>query len=159
MNVYDFDAVTITGGKKPLAEYEGRVLLIVNTASKCGFTPQYEELQKLYGQYRDQGFEILGFPSNQFMKQEPGTNEDIQSFCKVNYGVTFPMFAKTDVRGETAHPLFRYLCKQAPSLIREGIKWNFTKFLVGRDGKVIKRFAPTTKPSTLGKDIKKALSN
>ncbi|SFS46385.1 glutathione peroxidase [Marininema halotolerans] len=158
MNVYDFNATTITGEEKSLADYQGRVLLIVNTASKCGFTPQYEELQQLYEQYQDQGFEVLGFPSNQFMKQEPGTEEEIQSFCKVNYGVTFPMFKKTDVRGEHAHPLFRHLTKKAPSLIREGVKWNFTKFLVGRDGEVIKRFAPTTKPSSLGKDIEEALS-
>jgi glutathione peroxidase len=157
MSVYDFSAVTINGEEKSLSDYRGKVLLIVNTASKCGFTPQYQELQKLYEQYRDKGLEILGFPCNQFGNQEPGSNEEIASFCQLNYGVSFPLFAKVDVKGPDAHPLFRYLTEQAPGFWNKEIKWNFTKFLVDRDGNVVKRYAPTTSPRKMEKDIEQLI--
>src|SRR5699024_7219251 len=140
-----------------LADYKGNVVLIVNTASECGFTPQYEGLQNLYKKYHDQGFEILGFPCNQFGKQEQGENEEIESFCQKNYVVTFPMFAKVDVKGEGAHPLFKYLTDEASGMLTDQIKWNFTKFLVNREGQVIDRYAPQTKPEKLQDDIEKAL--
>ncbi|MGG2092409.1 glutathione peroxidase [Bacillus sp. S13(2024)] len=156
MTIYDFSTKTITGEEKSLREYEGKVVLIVNVASKCGFTPQYKGLQALYEKYKEQGFEILGFPCNQFGGQEPGTAEEITSFCELNYGVTFPMFAKIDVKGDNMHPLFHYLTEQEPGLLgMKAVKWNFTKFLVGRDGKVMKRFAPKTKPEQLEKEIEK----
>ncbi|OYD08775.1 glutathione peroxidase [Paludifilum halophilum] len=158
MSVYEYSATTIDGEERSLSEYEGRVLLIVNTASKCGFTPQYQELQELYEQYREQGFEVLGFPSNQFMNQEPGEEEEIREFCERNYGVTFPLFAKTDVKGENAHPLFRYLTKSAPGILVDDVKWNFTKFLISRKGEVIGRYAPTTKPFAVRNDIENALA-
>ena len=159
MTVYDFSAKTITGEEKSLRDYEGKVLLIVNVASKCGFTPQYKGLQSVYEKYKEQGFEILGFPCNQFGGQEPGTEEDITSFCELNYGVSFPMFAKVDVKGEGAHPLYIYMTEQAPGIFgMKAVKWNFTKFLIGRDGKVIDRFAPKTKPADLEKEIEKILS-
>ncbi|MBM7554179.1 glutathione peroxidase [Thalassobacillus pellis] len=157
MSVHDFSAKTITGEEKPLSEYSGKVLLIVNTASKCGFTPQYEGLQELYDKYHENGFEVLGFPSNQFMNQEPGSDEEIQEFCKLNYGVSFPMFSKTDVRGKEAHPLFQYLIKQAPGVVSDQVKWNFTKFLVDQDGQVFERYAPKTNPESIEKDIEKLL--
>lgn len=157
MTIYDYSANTITDEKKSLADYKGNVVLIVNTASECGFTPQYEGLQNLYEKYHDQGFEILGFPCNQFGKQEPGANEEIESFCQKNYGVTFPMFAKVDVKGEGAHPLFKYLTDEASGMLTDQIKWNFTKFLVNREGQVIDRYAPQTKPEKLQDDIEKAL--
>ncbi|MFC4077139.1 glutathione peroxidase [Salinithrix halophila] len=157
MSVYSYSAVAINGEEKSLSDYEGRVLLIVNTASKCGFTPQYKELQELYEQYREQGLEVLGFPSNQFREQEPGSREEIQEFCQLNYGVTFPLFAKIDVKGEQAHPLFRYLTQNAPGLLTKEVKWNFTKFLVNRQGEVIRRYAPTTKPRHIRKDIEQVL--
>ncbi|WCN37481.1 glutathione peroxidase [Aneurinibacillus uraniidurans] len=157
MSIYDFSAKTITGEEKSLADYKGSVLLIVNTASKCGFTPQYKGLQALYEKYHKQNFEVLGFPCNQFMKQEPGTEADIQQFCELNYGVTFPMFAKVDVKGVNAHPLFAYLTKQAPGILSEAVKWNFTKVLVGRNGEVIKRYAPTTAPEAIAGDIEAIL--
>ncbi|TCT19980.1 glutathione peroxidase [Melghiribacillus thermohalophilus] len=158
MSVYDFKVVTIEGEEKPLSDYRGKVLLIVNTASKCGFTPQYRGLQKLYETYQDQGFEVLGFPCNQFANQEPGTDEEIKQFCSVNYQVTFPMFSKVEVNGEQAHPLFTYLRKQAPGVLGiSTIKWNFTKFLVDREGNVVKRFAPNTEPEQIEDDIKKYL--
>lgn len=141
-----------------LSEYKGKVVLIVNVASKCGFTPQYEGLEALYKKYKDKGFVILGFPSNQFGAQEPGTNEDIQKFCKVNYGVTFPVMAKVNVNGSDAIPLYKWLKSSAPGVLgTEAIKWNFTKFLVGRDGQVIHRYAPKTKPEELEKPIENAL--
>ncbi|WP_274654479.1 glutathione peroxidase [Paenibacillus humicola] len=163
--VYDFEANTITGEPKSLSDYKGKVLLIVNTASKCGLTPQYEGLQALYEQYKGQGLEILGFPSNQFGQQEPGTNEEVQSFCKINYGVTFPLFAKTDVRDETAHPLFAYLTEAAPyqgedaaeSGNDNSIRWNFTKFLIGRDGQVVGRFEPRVVPNDIKPSIESLL--
>ncbi|EZP77449.1 glutathione peroxidase [Parageobacillus genomosp. 1] len=158
MSVYDFTAKTIRGEEQSLADYKGKVLLIVNTASKCGFTPQYKELQELYEQYRDRDFVVLGFPCNQFGHQEPGTEEEIEQFCQVNYGVTFPMFAKVDVNGENAHPLFQYLKEKAPGVLgTKAIKWNFTKFLVDRNGNVVARFASQTRPSELKSEIEKLL--
>lgn len=158
MSIYDFRVKTIRGEEQSLADYKGKVLLIVNTASKCGFTPQYKELQELYEQYRDRGFVVLGFPCNQFGHQEPGTEEEIEQFCQVNYGVTFPMFAKVDVNGENAHPLFQYLKEKAPGVLgTKVIKWNFTKFLVDRNGNVVARFASQTKPSELKNEIEELL--
>ncbi len=159
MNIFDYTATGLSGAPVDLAQYKGKVLLIVNTASACGFTPQYKGLEQVYQQFRDQGVVVLGFPCNQFGHQEPGTESEIGAFCEKNYGVTFPLFAKVDVNGEAAHPLFRQLKKDAPGLLgTEAIKWNFTKFLVGKDGKVVKRYAPATKPEELTGDIKKLLS-
>ncbi|MED5372589.1 MAG: glutathione peroxidase [Myxococcota bacterium] len=151
--------VTTLGGQDTdLSAYQGKVLLIVNTASKCGLTPQYEGLEALYKEYADQGLEILGFPCNQFGKQEPGSAEDIQEFCQLNYGVSFPMHAKINVNGPETHPLYTQLKTAAPGLLgSKGIKWNFTKFLIDRDGNIVKRFAPQTKPEDLVGDIKKLL--
>jgi len=153
-SVFDFSATTIDGKTRKLADYKGKVLLIVNTASKCGFTPQYKGLEALYKQYGKRGLVVLGFPSNQFGEQEPGPESEIAEFCEMNFGVTFPLFAKVDVNGESAHPLYRYLTKAKPGLLgSEGIKWNFTKFLVDREGRVAKRFAPTAEPKELAADI------
>ena len=150
MSVYDYSAKTLDGQDVNLADYRGQVLLIVNTASKCGFTPQYEGLEALYRQYKDRGLTILGFPCNQFGAQEPGNAEEIASFCSLTYDVTFPMLAKIDVNGPSAHPLYAFLKREQKGLLgTEGIKWNFTKFLIGRDGEVVERFAPTTKPEDL----------
>ncbi|PGT20798.1 glutathione peroxidase [Bacillus cereus] len=158
MTIYDFSAKIITGEEKSLKDYEGKALLIVNVASKCGFTPQYKGLQEVYDKYKDQGLEILGFPCNQFGGQEPGTEADITSFCELNYGVNFPMFAKIDVKGDKAHPLYTYMTEQAPGLLgMKAVKWNFTKFLIGKDGKVVGRFAPQTKPVDLEVEIEKVL--
>lgn len=158
--LYNFEAASIEGDHKPLEQYRGNVLLIVNTASQCGLTPQLEGLEALYQQYKDRGFMILGFPCNQFMHQEPNSEADIQAFCMKNYGVSFPMFKKIEVNGDNAHPLYMYLKKQARGVLgTEKIKWNFTKFLVGRDGRVLKRFAPATKPEKLAKSIEQALGN
>ncbi|MBP2644963.1 MAG: Peroxiredoxin [Firmicutes bacterium] len=181
MSIYDYTAKSISGQEIPLSNYKGKVLLIVNTASKCGFTPQYKELQELYLKYADKGLEILGFPSNQFAEQEPGTNEEVQNFCQLNFGVTFPLFAKGDVRGETAQPLFKYLTSQVPfrgfdphhpigeklqAILEEkfpeilegdSIKWNFTKFLIDRSGNVVERYEPTTSPSAIAPAIEKLL--
>lgn len=181
MGIYDFTVKTNRGEEKKMSEYKGKVLIIVNTASKCGFTPQFKELQELYVKYRDKGLEILGFPCNQFAEQEPGTNEEVQQFCRLNYGVTFQIFEKGDVRGETAQPLFKYLTEQQgfkgfdknhpiaeklESALKEnfpeylegdGIKWNFTKFLVNRDGEVVERFEPTTAPSDMATKIEALL--
>ncbi|MBE9917197.1 glutathione peroxidase [Paenibacillus donghaensis] len=160
MSVYDYQAHTLQGKAVPLSDYEGKVLLIVNTASKCGFTPQYRGLQDLYEKYHKRNFEILGFPSNQFAHQEPGNNEEIAEFCQVNYGVSFPMFEKTDVNGEDAHPLFKYLTEQAPGVLgSKAIKWNFTKFLVDKEGHVIKRYSPQTTPDKLEEDVIKLLGD
>lgn len=153
MSVYQFHAETIVGEDKSLEDYNGKVLLIVNTASKCGFTPQFEELQQLYNTYKDKGFEILGFPCNQFNQQDPGTNDEIAQFCQKNYGVTFDMFSKIDVKGKDAHPLFVYLTEQAKGVVTKQIKWNFTKFLIDKNGDVVKRFAPQTKPMQIANDI------
>ena len=150
MSVYEFSAKTLEGKDVSLADYRGQVLLIVNTASKCGLTPQYEGLEALYKAHKDRGLTILGFPCNQFGAQEPGTSEEIGSFCSLTYDVTFPMMAKIDVNGPSTHPLYAYLKKQQKGVLgTEGIKWNFTKFLIDRDGKVVERFAPTTKPEEL----------
>ncbi|MEQ1322957.1 glutathione peroxidase [Acinetobacter soli] len=159
-NLYQFEADLLEGETKSLADYQGKVLLIVNTASKCGFTPQFAGLEKIYEKYKEQGFEVLGFPCNQFGGQDPGSNQEIGSFCQRNYGVSFPMFAKVDVKGPEAHAIFRYLTREAKGILgSENIKWNFTKFLVSRDGKVLNRYAPTTKPESLEEDIVKALGN
>ncbi|MCH6268149.1 glutathione peroxidase [Neobacillus citreus] len=159
MSIYQFKAKAICGEEISLKQFDGKVLLIVNTASKCGFTPQYQELQGLYEAYKEKGFSVLGFPCNQFMSQEPGTEADIKSFCELNYGVTFPMFAKVDVNGVYAHPLFVYIRKQTPGILGfNTVKWNFTKFLVDQKGNVVKRFAPNVKPSEIAKDIEALLS-
>lgn len=156
--IYEFEAQTITGDKTRLSQYENQVMLIVNTASKCGFTPQYEGLEKLYETYADRGLVILGFPCNQFGGQEPGNESDIAEFCQLNYGVSFPMFAKIDVNGSDADPLFNYLKKSQRGILgSEKIKWNFTKFLVNRDGEVVARYAPTAKPKDLAEDIEALL--
>ncbi len=148
--IYAYEADQISGNKKSLADYKGQVVLIVNTASKCGFTPQFAGLEKLYEKYKDQGFTIIGFPCNQFGKQDPGDNSEIQEFCQLNYGVSFPMFAKVDVNGKGTHPLFEHLKSVAPGALgTKNIKWNFTKFLVNRDGEVVERFAPATAPEKL----------
>ena len=157
-NIYQFEAELLDGKNKSFADYEGKVLLIVNTASKCGFTPQFAGLEKLYEKYKDQGLEILGFPCNQFGGQDPGTNEQIGDFCQKNYGVHFLMFAKVDVKGPEAHILFRYLTNNSKGILGNGIKWNFTKFLIGKDGTILNRYAPTTKPETLENDIQAALA-
>jgi glutathione peroxidase len=181
MNVYDFNVKTIAGQEKSLADYKGKVLLIVNVASKCGFTSQYEGLQALYEKYKDQGLEILGFPCNQFAGQEPGSNGEVQQFCRLNFGVSFPLFEKNDVRGENAQPLYKYLVSQQgfkgfdmdhpnaqhlldvmkekfPEYLEgDDIKWNFTKFLVDRQGTVISRFEPTRTPSSVSGEIEKLL--
>ena len=156
--VYDFSAQTIDGKNRKLADYRGKVLLVVNTASHCGFTPQYKGLEELHRKYGKQGLVVLGFPCNQFGAQEPGPESEIAEFCEMNYGVTFPLFAKIDVNGDDAHPLFKHLTHSAPGLLgSRAIKWNFTKFLVDRNGNVVKRFAPNTDPADLAKDIEKAL--
>ncbi|MCT4787082.1 glutathione peroxidase [Exiguobacterium aestuarii] len=156
--IYDFQALDMKGQLQPLATYNGDVLLIVNTASKCGFTPQFEGLESLYNTYNGQGLQILGFPCNQFGHQDPGSNEEIQEFCQLNYGVSFPMFAKVDVNGKDAHPLFTYLSKEAPGLLgSKAIKWNFTKFLVDRDGNVVERFSPQTTPAEIEDAVKKLI--
>ena len=158
-NVYDMTVKAADGTSVALDQYRGKVLLIVNTASKCGFTPQYEELEELHRTYGDKGFEVLAFPCNQFGAQEPGDAEQIGAFCQRNYGVGFPMMAKVDVNGAHAAPLFRWLKEQAPGLLgSQAIKWNFTKFLIGRDGRVIRRYAPQDKPESLARDIEVALA-
>ena len=158
-NIYQFEAELLEGEVKQLADYKGKVLLIVNTASKCGFTPQFAGLEKLYEKYKDQGLEILGFPCNQFGGQDPGTNKEIGSFCQRNYGVSFPMFAKVDVNGPTAHPLYQYLTTEAKGILgSQSIKWNFTKFLINQKGQVVKRYAPIVKPEKIAKDIQRLLA-
>jgi glutathione peroxidase len=181
MSIYDFNLTTIDGENITLDQYRGKVLLIVNTASKCGFTYQYEALEKIYKEYNEKGFEILGFPSNQFAEQEPGDNAEVKNFCQINYGVTFPLFKKTDVRGDDAEPLFKYLTEKVPfkgfdpshpisakleEVLKEkfpeflegdSIKWNFTKFLIDKEGNVVDRFEPTTDPDKIAEHIKKLL--
>jgi len=157
MSIYQFTVNTISGEKQSLANYKGKVLLIVNTASKCGFTPQYQDLQKLYETYGGDLFTVLAFPCNQFMKQEPGNNEEILNFCQINFGVTFPVFAKIDVKGSTADPLFSYLSEKTPGILGTSIKWNFTKFLIDSNGTVYDRYAPITSPSKLKDDIEKLI--
>jgi len=156
--IYDFDCETIEGDSGNLQDYQGKVILIVNTASKCGLTPQYKGLQALQDKYHEQGFSVLGFPCNQFLNQEPGTEAEIVEFCELRYGVNFPLFKKIDVNGDQTHPLFKYLKEEATGLMgSKNIKWNFTKFLVNRDGKVISRFAPKSEPDSFENDIKKLL--
>jgi glutathione peroxidase len=155
--VYDFTAKSLAGDDVPLKQFEGKVLLIVNTASKCGFTPQYEGLEALYRDYKDRGFEVLAFPCNQFGAQEPGDADEIANFCTLTYDVSFPVMAKIDVNGSDADPIFKHLKEEKSGLLGSGIKWNFTKFLVGRDGKVVSRHAPTTKPEQLRKEIEALL--
>jgi glutathione peroxidase len=157
--IHDFDAVGIDGQPSPLAAHAGKALLIVNVASQCGFTPQYAGLQQLWRDYRDRGFAVLGFPCDQFGHQEPGDEAEIAQFCSLNYDVDFPMFAKVEVNGANAHPLWKWLKQEKGGLLGiDAIKWNFTKFLVGRDGRVLKRYAPTDKPESLRKDIEAALA-
>jgi glutathione peroxidase len=158
-DVWGFEAQTIGGQQVRLSRYKGKVLLIVNTASQCGFTPQFDGLQALWQAYQDQGLVVLGFPSNQFGAQDPGSNDQIESFCQLNYGVSFPMMAKIDVNGRGAHPLYQWLTREAPGMLGlQAIKWNFTKFLIGRDGQVIKRYAPQDQPEKLAADIEAALA-
>jgi glutathione peroxidase len=158
-SIYDFEALGINGELVQLDQYKGKALLIVNTASACGFTPQFGGLEELHKTYGGQGLVVLGFPCNQFGAQDAGTNDEIASFCQLNFGVTFPMMAKIEVNGANATPLYQWLCKEAPGLLgSQSIKWNFTKFLVGKDGQVIKRYAPLDKPKALQKDIEKALT-
>ncbi len=158
-SVFDFTCQTPSGTEKSLAEYSGKVLLVVNTASKCGFTPQFEGLEKLYEKYKDRGLVILGFPCNQFGKQDPGSNDEIQEFCQLNYGVSFPMFGKIEVNGTKADPLFKHLKSEAPGALgTQRIKWNFTKFLVDADGEVVRRYAPATKPEDIEADIEELLA-
>jgi len=157
---YDFDALQMDGSTVPLSNYRGQVLLIVNTASACGFTPQLKGLEALHREYGGKGLVVLGFPCNQFAGQDPGSNEEIASFCALNYGVSFPMMAKIDVNGAAASPLYRWLAAEAPGLLgSKAIKWNFTKFLVGTDGQVIRRYAPQEAPENLAGDIEAALAN
>ncbi len=157
-SLHDFSATAIDGTDVDLSSYDGSVVLVVNTASKCGFTPQYEGLQALQDQYADRGFTVLGFPCDQFAHQEPGSEDEIAAFCQKNYGVDFPMFAKIDVNGKDAHPLYQWLKKEQGGLLGGAIKWNFAKFLVGKDGQVIDRYAPTTVPAKIAGDIEKALA-
>jgi glutathione peroxidase len=156
---YDFSARAIDGKEQSLAAYRGKVLLVVNVASKCGFTPQYTGLEALYKRYREQGLEVLGFPCDQFRQQEPGDDAEIANFCSLHYAVTFPMFSKIEVNGRQAHPFYKWLRHERPGVFgTEGIKWNFTKFLVNREGQVLKRYAPSSKPESLGGDIEAALN-
>jgi glutathione peroxidase len=156
--LHDFTAATSSGHPVALSDYAGQVAVVVNTASKCGLTPQFEGLQELYAEYRDQGLAVLGFPCNQFAHQEPGTAAEASEFCRLNYGVDFPLFAKVDVNGSDSHPLFAWLRKETSGLLGGAIKWNFTKFLVGRNGQVIERFAPTTAPQAMRSAIESALA-
>lgn len=155
--IYDFKALTSKGAELDFSQFEGKVLLIVNTASKCGFTPQFAGLEELNQKYKDKGLVVIGFPCNQFAHQDPGTDEEISGFCQLNYGVTFQIMKKVDVNGKDAHPIFNYLKKETGGLFGSAIKWNFTKFLVSRDGNTIKRFAPTATPKDIAKDIEELL--
>lgn len=157
MSIYDFKALSYKGEEVALSEYKGKVLLIVNTATKCGFTPQYDELEALYAKYKDQGFVILDFPCNQFFHQAPGTDEEIHNACVLRFNIAFPQFARIDVNGSKEHPLYKYLKDNCPVNKGKKIKWNFTKFLVDRDGNVVNRFEPTATPKEFEKDIKKLL--
>jgi glutathione peroxidase len=157
VSVHEFKMKTITGAEKSLGDYHGQVLIIVNVASKCGFTKQYKGLQALYDKYRERGFVILGFPCNQFGSQEPGSAQEIQQFCQANFGVTFPLFEKIEVNGKNAAPLYRFLTQNAPGLITDAVKWNFTKFLIDKNGKPVSRFAPQTEPDKIAPEIEKLL--
>ena len=157
MSFYDYSAKDIDGKEKSISDYSGKVVLVVNTASKCGFTPQLKDLEYLYKEYKDLGLEILGFPCNQFLNQEPGDNKDVKNFCEINYGVTFDMFEKIDVNGSNTHPIYRYLKNQEKGIFTKDIKWNFTKFLIDRNGNVVKRYSPTTSPLKIKEDLDKIL--
>lgn len=158
-SIYDFEVNDLEGRVRKLIDYKGSALLVVNTASKCGFTPQYEGLEKLYKSYQPKGFEVLGFPCNQFGSQEPGSEQEIKNFCSINYNVTFPMFAKVEVNGTNAHPLYKFLKKNSKGILgTEFIKWNFTKFLIGKNGEVLKRYAPTDTPDQIAKDLDELFS-
>ncbi|MAY69705.1 MAG: glutathione peroxidase [Porticoccaceae bacterium] len=156
-SIYDFSVPTSSGDQQSLGDYQGKVVLIVNTASKCGFTPQYEGLQRLHDKYSERGLVVVAMPCNQFGAQEPGSNAAVQEFCQLNYGLSFPVMGKIEVNGSGQHPLYAHLTKQAKGLITDSIKWNFTKFLVNRDGQVIERFAPVTKPEAISKNIEELL--
>ena len=158
MGLYDFSAKLNNGTDQSLSAYKGKVLLIVNTASECGFTPQYKGLQELYAKYHDRGLEVLGFPCDQFGHQEPGSDAEIQSFCELNYGVTFPIFSKIEVNGSGTHPLYKFLKNERGGLLGDAIKWNFTKFLVDKQGTVVERFAPQTAPERISADIERELA-
>lgn len=158
MGLYDFSAKLNNGTDRSLSAYKGKVLLIVNTASECGFTPQYKGLQELYAKYHDRGLEVLGFPCDQFGHQEPGSDAEIQSFCELNYGVTFPIFSKIEVNGSGTHPLYKFLKNEKGGLLGDAIKWNFTKFLVDKQGTVVERFAPQTAPERISADIERELA-
>ncbi|MEF9951061.1 MAG: glutathione peroxidase [Clostridium sp.] len=159
MKLYDFKVNKLNGQEVSMEDYKGKVLLIVNTASKCGLTPQFEGLESLYKEYKDRGFEVLGFPCNQFANQEKGSNAEIHEFCQLNYGVSFTMFEKINVNGDEAHPLYKYLKSEAKGLLTKEVKWNFTKFLIDNKGNVIKRYAPIVEPSKIKSDIEKLLQN
>ena len=160
MSIYEFSATNIKGQEVNLSDYQDKVLLIVNTASKCGFTPQYDGLQELHSKFKDSGFSVLAFPCNQFGGQEPGSSEEIQEFCTVNFGINFPIFEKVDVKGKDAHPLFKYLTSEKRGLLgTESIKWNFTKFLIDKEGKPIARFAPNTAPEKISQEIESLLNS
>lgn len=156
-NLYNFSAMNIQGKETNMSDFKGKVVLVVNTASKCGFTSQFEGLEELYKKYKNEGLVIVGFPSNQFGNQDPGSNDEILEFCQANYGVTFPMFEKIDVNGENAHPIYTYLKNNVPNTEADNIKWNFTKFLIGKDGKPVKRFESSVKPADIEKDIQELL--
>lgn len=158
MSFYNFSAKLNDGSKKKLNDYKGKVLLVVNTASQCGFTPQYKGLQELYAKYKKRGFEVLAFPCDQFGHQEPGGDDEIKSFCETNYGVEFALFSKIDVNGENAHPLYKFLKSEKGGLLGDAIKWNFTKFLVDKNGNVVERYAPLTTPDRIAADIEKELA-
>ncbi len=157
MNFYDFSAKNMDGQEVSMEEYKGKVALVVNTASKCGLTPQFKDLEKLYEDYKERGLEVLGFPCNQFASQDSGSNEEIHQFCLINYGVSFTMFEKINVNGKDAHPLYKHLKNEAKGILSKEIKWNFTKFLIDANGKVIKRYAPTVAPLKIKSDIEKLL--
>lgn len=159
MNIYDFTVKDMDGNDVSLSAYKGKILLIVNTASKCGLTPQYEDLERIYKKLGNEKFEILAFPCNQFGKQEPGNNEEIKTFCEISYDITFPVFSKVDVNGKDADPLYKYLTKTKKGILGEAIKWNFTKFLVDSEGNIVDRFAPTTVPAKLESEIEKLIKN
>ena len=158
MSFYDYSAKLNNGRIKNLKDYRGNVLLVVNTASRCGFTPQYKGLQELYAKYKDRGFAVLGFPCDQFGHQEPGNDEEIKSFCDLNYGVEFPLFSKIEVNGTSAHPVYKFLKSEKGGLLGDAIKWNFTKFLIDKQGNVVERYAPLTQPDHIARDIEKELS-
>jgi glutathione peroxidase len=158
VSLYEYSAKLNNGKDKKLSAYKGKVLLVVNTASKCGFTPQYKGLQSLYERYKDQGFEVLGFPCDQFGHQEPGSDHEIASFCELNYGVDFPLFSKIEVNGGNAHPIYKFLKSEKGGLLSDAIKWNFTKFLIDKQGNVVDRYAPITAPETIARDIERELA-